>query len=208
MVDDVAPRILNRYNSWSRIDITVECFSAVCQLSGITPYFLHFVVGMGRKFSSKDEDFMSCYSTLSPHNDSPISSLSNEAEMGASWCKSSLLRYPFSCQYTDTLMYTGLCYNIRYFERHGRDLEDPWSCRQSALHHSFSPVSMKSNWVVIQAPKDFDANVRSEKHAMSLHFRYLSGALSNWRQYLDSFAQRFNTLVSRLRATKVRCYHR
>lgn len=58
-------RLLNRYNSWSRINIAIESFSVVCQLAGLTPYFLQFMIGMGRKFSSKDEDFMSCYSTLS-----------------------------------------------------------------------------------------------------------------------------------------------
>lgn len=66
------PRILKRYNSWSRISVTVEFFDTICRLARITPYFLHFIVGMGTKFSSKDEDFMSCYSTCasSGQNDS------------------------------------------------------------------------------------------------------------------------------------------
>ena len=60
--------ILRRYNSWSRIDVTVECFFTLCELATITPYFLHFIVGMGTKFASKDEDFMSCYSTCASEN--------------------------------------------------------------------------------------------------------------------------------------------
>lgn len=65
-------RILNRHNSWSRIDATVEGFSETCHLAGVTPFFLNLVVGMGSKDSSKDEDFMSCYSTfgMEAHNDS------------------------------------------------------------------------------------------------------------------------------------------
>ncbi|KAI1179907.1 hypothetical protein F4777DRAFT_404066 [Nemania sp. FL0916] len=116
--------ILKRYNSWSRIDITLNCFSVACDLAGITPYFLHFVVGMVKKFSSKDEDFMSCYSTRESESD----------EDNPRW---------------------GICCNIRYFERHNRDLEDPWSCRQSALHHSLWLVSSRSTWVVIQPPECF-----------------------------------------------------
>lgn len=76
MIDRNLSRILNRYNSWSRIDITIEGFSAVCHLAGITPFFLHFVVGMGLKFSSKDEDFMACYSTFISEKNRSVSSLS------------------------------------------------------------------------------------------------------------------------------------
>jgi len=53
--------ILHRLNSWSRIDVTVEMFQAICILNRITPQFLKFVLGLGRKFSSWDEDFMTCY---------------------------------------------------------------------------------------------------------------------------------------------------
>ncbi|KAI0903224.1 hypothetical protein F4823DRAFT_619500 [Ustulina deusta] len=163
--------ILNRYNSWSRIDITIEGFSVVCNLADITPFFLHFVVGMGAKFSSKDEDFMSCYSTFSSEDNRQASS--TETQGDSLWA---------------------ICYNIRHFERHGRDLEDLWSCRQSALHHSFLTVSGRSTWVVIQPPEAFDLTVDSTSHPMSLHLRYLHAAIANWREYHDSFAQRFKVL--------------
>ncbi|KAI2626054.1 hypothetical protein GGS26DRAFT_563097 [Hypomontagnella submonticulosa] len=155
--------ILNRYNSWSRIDVTIELFSAICHLAGITPFFLHFVIGLGLKFSSKDEDFMSCYSTLSR----------TEIPVDSQW---------------------GICYNIRHFERHHRDLEDPWSCRQSALHQSFSTASGQPTWVIIQPPEVFDLIVDSATHPMTLHLRYLHAALVNWREYLDFFAERFKVL--------------
>lgn len=59
-------RILRRLNSWSRIDVTLEMFQTICILHKITPHFLKFVLGLGRKFSSWDEDFMTCYSYISP----------------------------------------------------------------------------------------------------------------------------------------------
>jgi hypothetical protein len=52
----------------------------VCHFAEITPFFLHFLVGLGRKFSSKDEDFMSCYSTFASENTPPVSSLGSETE--------------------------------------------------------------------------------------------------------------------------------
>lgn len=90
----------------------------------------------------------------------------------------------------------GICYNIRYFEKHGRDLEDPWSCRQSALHHSFSINSEQSTWVIVQAPEALQVVLGWEQRVMSLHIRYLRAGIANWRQYLDWFAQRFRILVS------------
>lgn len=58
-------RILSRYNSWSRIDISSETFFMACHLAEITPFFLHFVIGMGIKHSSKDEDL--CHVTAHLH---------------------------------------------------------------------------------------------------------------------------------------------
>ncbi|KAI0442352.1 hypothetical protein F4803DRAFT_551227 [Xylaria telfairii] len=166
--------ILSRYNSWSRIDVTIEGFFAICDLARITPFFLHFIIGMGAKFSSKDEDFMSCYSTYISDDQSLHPSPSGtELQRESLW---------------------GICYNIRHFERHGRDLEDPWSCRQSALHHSFLADSRQSTWVVIQPPEVFDTTVHPTSHPMSLHLRYLHAAIANWREYLDSFSQRFKLL--------------
>jgi hypothetical protein len=56
---------LYRFNSWSRIDITIEMFQALYATSHITPHFLKIVMGLGRKMGSRDEDFMSCYSHFS-----------------------------------------------------------------------------------------------------------------------------------------------
>lgn len=44
------------------MNITLEMFQAIYSSLKPTPKFLAFVVGLGRKLSSKDEDFMSCYS--------------------------------------------------------------------------------------------------------------------------------------------------
>jgi hypothetical protein len=74
--------ILTRFNSWSRIDIDIDSFSAVCQHAGLTPYFLQFMIGMERKFSSRDEDFMACYSTFSADSDLGCSP-SSETDTGS-----------------------------------------------------------------------------------------------------------------------------
>jgi len=153
---------------------------------------------MGRKFSSQDEDFMSCYSSLRSQNNHSASMLSGikGGSDDSVWSESSRLTSSLNNSAQD-LTSQGICYNLRHFERHHRDLEDPWSCRQSALHHSFSLVSGRSTWVVVQPPKTFDLVVSPSPHPMFLHLRYLHAALANWREYLDSFAQQFKLLVSK-----------
>ena len=64
MTNRLSYRILHRFNSWSRIKITVEMFQAIFTLDRVTPCFLKIVMGLGRKICPKDEDFMTCYSRV------------------------------------------------------------------------------------------------------------------------------------------------
>ncbi|KAI1125766.1 hypothetical protein F5Y10DRAFT_246292 [Nemania abortiva] len=194
--------IVNRFNSWSRMDITLKCFSAVCHLADIQPWFLHFVFGVEHKIESKDEDFMSCYSTVTEQRDPPVPAVAGNSDApvpaaaeesgppvpAVSEPKTNSDDPKIGSSIPDPIW--ALCYNIRHFEKHGReDPEDPWSCRQSVLHHSFLPASGQSSWVVIQPPEAFDLTVGVEPHPMSLHIRYLYAALANWREYLEYLAR-------------------
>lgn len=130
--------------------------------------------------------------------------------VGASICDGVSLSRPFRVFISRLIVTisdsTALCYNIRYFEQHGRDLEDPWSCRQSAVHHSFSTASEQSTWVIIQAPEAFKVVSDWGQHFMSLHIGYLRAGIANWRQYLEYFAQRFRNLVSRVRDLNIELF--
>jgi len=80
-------------------------------------------------------------------------------------------------------------YNLQFFEPHGRQLTDPWSCRQSAIHQKFLLSENRSAWVVIHQPLLFhdslqDAQVGVLTHPMSLHIRYIRSATHYWRDYL------------------------
>lgn len=41
--------------------ITLEMFKALCTFDQITPRFLKFIFGLGRKTKLFDEDYMACY---------------------------------------------------------------------------------------------------------------------------------------------------
>ena len=96
---------------------------------------------------------------------------------------------------------TGLCYNIRYFEQHGRDLKDPWSCRQSAIHQSYYFQRNLSNWTVVHPPMGFNELLRDLKmefdfHPLGFHLQYITLAIQNWREYLDYMSLDLLSLVS------------
>jgi hypothetical protein len=100
-----------------------------------------------------------------------------------------------------TKMTSGLCYNIRHFERHRRELEDPWSCRQSAIHQKYYFETRRSSWLVIQPPILFasswkDRKVSCTSHPMDLHIRYLASGTGSWREYLNYIAERLKIFVS------------
>lgn len=62
MTNVIFCRTLYRLNSWSRLNVTVELFRTICTSDRITPRFLKIIIGLGRKLSSGDEDFMTCNS--------------------------------------------------------------------------------------------------------------------------------------------------
>ena len=45
--------------------ITLEMFKALCTFDRVTPRFLDFILGLGRKTKSFDEDFIACYHQFS-----------------------------------------------------------------------------------------------------------------------------------------------
>lgn len=106
---------------------------------------------------------------------------------------------PNSCSHVD--LRVDLCYNIRHFERHGRALEDPWSCRQSAIHQKYYLSDNTSAWLVISPPiqytrKVVETRTISTAHPMAHHVQYLSIGIGCWREYLNYLTEQMSTVVS------------
>lgn len=94
-----------------------------------------------------------------------------------------------------------LCYNLRYFERHGRQLADPWSCRQSAVYQKYYSDSKKSKWIIIQPPIRFASYLKNIgachlSHPMDLHISYFGIAIAKWREYLNFIDEKLKGFVS------------
>ncbi|OCK78362.1 hypothetical protein K432DRAFT_427331 [Lepidopterella palustris CBS 459.81] len=99
-----------------------------------------------------------------------------------------------------------ICYNVRYFELHGRDLDDPWSCRQTAIYHKYPPNGNESMMMIIQAPQSFRTwldhsrvdtrrtQTWKQEHPFSIHARYLTCCTVNMRKYLNHTSEELTTL--------------
>jgi len=165
--------------------ITLKMFQGICSSSHVTPRITDIVRGMRYKSSATDEHLMTCHSSVRSPPPQQAGSLPAEILLGAT--------------YSDF----EVCYNLRHFERHGRDLQDPWSCRQSAIHqrHYFSDET--SAWIVIQPPALWESSLDDARldqigHPLVLHLRALSLAVANNTEYLEYISSEISSLEHRV----------
>lgn len=89
-----------------------------------------------------------------------------------------------------------VCYNIRHFELHGRELKDPWSRRHAAFYQRFSFAEHSSTWIIIQGPSKLKSYVEKavaeqtrlspayHEHPLYLHVHFFKMLERNWTSYL------------------------
>lgn len=103
---------------------------------------------------------------------------------------------------------TEICYNIKHFELHGRNLKDPWSCRQAVFYQRHSFVEHSSIWIVIQGPTKLKSMVEqyvssqgSEfatcyEHPLYLQVQMVNLLERNWTSYLITLEECHQNTVS------------
>ncbi|KAH7083626.1 hypothetical protein FB567DRAFT_581167, partial [Paraphoma chrysanthemicola] len=95
-----------------------------------------------------------------------------------------------------------ICYNIKHFEKHDRELQDPWSCRHAAFYQRFSSVQHSSTWIIVQGPSKIQSflerSISTEatssfnhyEHPLYLHVQFMVILERNWTAYLATLEQR------------------
>ncbi|KAF2685428.1 hypothetical protein K458DRAFT_430937 [Lentithecium fluviatile CBS 122367] len=94
-----------------------------------------------------------------------------------------------------------ICYNIKHFELHGRDLKDPWSCRHAAFYQRYSSAEHLSKWIIIQGPSKIQSLIERSisaqasvlpthhEHPLYLHVQFIRLLERNWTSYLVSLEE-------------------
>lgn len=97
-----------------------------------------------------------------------------------------------------------LCYNLKSVEPSPRQVDWPWSVRQTAIHHSFDIVTGRASWIIVKGDdlienrvkeatdpaghtdtSCFDTNSRSFASSLNTHLVYIDWAGENWQTYID-----------------------
>lgn len=169
--------------------VTLEMFDTLCKFYEFHPGLCHLVAGMGFKSSPDDEHFMSSYTTLRAGGPGR---LRNETAVCGT-----LESQP--CE-SLTPSFADICYNLYYFEKHGRTTHDPWSCRQSVVSHRYDFEAASSIWFVVQPPGAWESGLEDiwydkSSHPLALHLRFILAATTNLRPYLNSMCHTLLELV-------------
>ena len=99
-----------------------------------------------------------------------------------------------------------ISYNVRHFEKHGRDLQDPWSSRQSSVYQSYSHRNNTSIWILIQIPSRTRSHLERlnsegegsspDNHPMDMHLHLLVSCEKNWGPYIGYLGNEVSLIVS------------
>ncbi|KAL2839735.1 hypothetical protein BJY01DRAFT_250335 [Aspergillus pseudoustus] len=94
-----------------------------------------------------------------------------------------------------------ICYNIQYVEKHGRQIKDPWSLRQTGVYHQRCPREGKSRWVLLNPSTALRSEITEigihpggrpleadTMHLWALHAHILHKLGSNWTEYVEYLA--------------------
>jgi hypothetical protein len=169
--------------------ILPEMFKYVCSTAEIHPRFLDIVFGFCRKTSSYGENSISYFNTLSC-----IAADSSRQPPRGTCDLCNAQRFSW------ILTSAEICYNLRYFEPHGRQLADPWSCRQSAIHQKLYLSNQHSAWTIIHTPLTFNDALRGSaeyirSHPIGLHILYIRSCMHYWKEYLGFLGSQFRDIV-------------
>jgi hypothetical protein len=174
-------------------------FKMICHFYNVFPRFLDIISGFGKRMASVDEHFMGCYGRIS-------AGMENK-QAWAPWTFGS--RNLEFIRRNPLIPVKEICYSIRHYELHGRELEDPWSCRHTAIYQKYFVESNSnySTWIIIQSPSAFRENRGAlageldnqhstwKKHPMALHLGYLAACGIQWRKYLNHMSEQLTVLV-------------
>lgn len=96
-------------------------------------------------------------------------------------------------------------YNLRYVEKHGRDLKSPWSVRQMAVYHQFDAEKKSSKWILLNPSAVICQKLqkvisvvacRGPADRRFLHLMFLCMAEKNWREYVNFLEKEYRAMVS------------
>ncbi|PVI08330.1 hypothetical protein DM02DRAFT_722620 [Periconia macrospinosa] len=105
-------------------------------------------------------------------------------------------------------------YNIRYPAKHGRNIQDPWSIRNTAVYQKYNCEQRSCIWVMLQPSEvDYQLISRWNEHSQDSYYQgkisstirlsLLWNAAHNWRPYMNYLESELSTLEEKALFSKV-----
>jgi len=179
---DSTTSLIRQRHSYSRLLLTRQLFDTLMANFKIVPRFKEFVLLFGARIAENEIGPPSFRSrTFSPQN------ALYGGQCSAGFGKETDLRFGA------LLMSSECAYGLRYAELNHRDIQRPWSVRQTALYHRYDADKKSSTWVMI-APSQ-KVELRIERYIKScddvanhspfeFHIIILDTVLANWRPFI------------------------
>jgi len=185
--------MISRRNSYTRPKISSEMFKKLCHFYQVFPKYFHSVFQFRERHCESEEYFCGgCYRHV--REDERKNSMIF-GTLKVNGCRSSIP----DCT-------AEISYNIRHFEKHGRELADPWSSRQCSVYQNYFHRSNASIWILIQTPNGTKCNLeRLNKegkgsspadHPMAIHLFLLLSCEKNWGPYIGYLGDELSLMVS------------
>ena len=111
------------------------------------------------------------------------------------------------------------CYNLKSVEPSD---SDGWSIRHCAIHHSFDLKEVRPDWIIVKGdelmkrriesatsdwgphePSDFNSVSGAFKTSLQTHLIFCDWSAENWRWYINSLEDRFQSMTRRALAAPV-----
>ena len=175
--------------SWSRLLISEDhCLKLFTYLK-VHPSFLDILHTSGEKIAPVEETFIAQFTHIYPPPPSVFGS-TGYSKRGYE-----------------------LGYNIKFVEKHGRKLADPYSLRETGVYQKWVSVSERGNWVFMQPSESMKsllesrfprATTKDSAYNFQIHAAILMKASSNWRFYINYLEDLFSKIVDRGFYTNIR----
>ena len=173
-------------------------FSLIASFVDIFPEFMCFLQAFGFKLEAEDENFGGCQKrVLKPDCNTPGMDFGTILWASYCWSTRDIL--------TSTNDIEEIMYNLRYVDKHNRELNNPWSLRQTAVYQKYTSETRASTWILLQPSEQAYKSLRNNMATTGnlvydisifwLHNIIFRSTEKNWRHYINYLQSNFQSLV-------------
>ena len=179
--------------------MSLEAFERLVAAYSISNNIYSFICAFGSRIKDSDTNFSGYFRTL--HH-----SFHDGYGQDAAFCEQASIDITEGADHCSNLQ-AEFCFSVRYPDKHGRDLEDPWVMRRILVYQQHNLDSQTSTWILLQCPAILRKRLLNTLSVpgredcscveqIKLHMTVLSAVFKGWRAYINHLETVIEDLVS------------